>query len=196
MDQPRKSTKDKQLQATLYLKEVSSRMKDIIFELNTLHKTFSDKDSSIRQKTNVLASLKNVIIPFLTDASEKMISSSNVVAPISGTSFVHNMNETKRKNESRIECNKNIRKRKSSPLKRIEHAIQFRDINITPDNSYIKPVKKSRRLKLITLPTIVQKLPPPNEGKEYSPDEVVSILSPYPEKSTNKYQLIKHILKK
>ena len=58
MDQPRKSIKDKQLQATLYLKEVSSRMKDIIFELNTLHKTFSDKDSSIRQKTNVLASLK------------------------------------------------------------------------------------------------------------------------------------------
>ena len=32
---------------------------------------------------------------------KKMISSSNVVAPISGTSFVHNMNETKRKNESR-----------------------------------------------------------------------------------------------
>ena len=95
-------------------------MKDIIFELNTLHKTFSDNDSSIRQKTNVLASLKNVIIPFLTDASEKMISSSNVVASISGTSFVHNMNETKRKNESRIECYKHIRKRKSSPLKIIE----------------------------------------------------------------------------
>ena len=141
MNQPRKSIKDKQLQATLYLKEVSSRMKDIIFELNTLHKTFSDKDSSIRQKTNVLASLKNVIIPFLTDASEKIISSSNVVAPISGTSFVHNMNETKRKNESRIEYNENICKRKSSPLKRIEHAIQFRDIDITPDNSYIRPVK-------------------------------------------------------
>ena len=80
-------------------------------------------------------------------------------------------------------------------MKRIEHAIQFRDINITHDNSYIKPVKKSRRLKLNTLPTIVQKIPPPNEGKEYSPDEVVSILSPYPEQSTNKYQLIKHILK-
>ena len=58
MDQPRKSIKNKQLQATLYLKGVSSRMKDIITELNTLHKTFSDKDSSIRQRTNIIASLK------------------------------------------------------------------------------------------------------------------------------------------
>ena len=98
MDQPRKSIKDKQLQATLYLEEVSSRMQDIITELNTLHKTFSDKYPSIRQKTNILASLKNTIIPLLTDATEKKLSSSNVVAPISGTSFVHNMNETKRKN--------------------------------------------------------------------------------------------------
>ena len=58
MDQPRKSIKDKQLQATLYLKEGSSRMKDIITELNTLHKTFRDKDLSIRQRTNIIASLK------------------------------------------------------------------------------------------------------------------------------------------
>ena len=73
-------------------------------------------------------------------------------------------------------------------MKRIEQAIQFRDIDIPPDNSHIRPVKKSRRLaKLNTLLSIVQKSPPPNEGKECSPDEVVSILNPYPEKSTNKF---------
>ena len=168
MDQPRKSIKDKQLQGALYLEEESSLMKDMITEFNTLHKMFSDKYPYICQKTNILTSLKNVIIPFLTNASEKKISSSNVVTPISGTSFVHNMNETKRKNESIIECNEHIYKRKSPPLKIIEHTIQFRDIDITPDNSHIRPVKKSRRLaKLKTLPSIVQRSPPPNEGKGY-----------------------------
>ena len=42
-DSPSLSSKDRQLRATMYLKEVASRMRDVLIELKELHRIFQQK---------------------------------------------------------------------------------------------------------------------------------------------------------
>ena len=84
-DKHRQSIKNKQLAATLHLKDIYFRMEDVV------------PDSFTRLKNKALLSLENVIVPFLENSLEKMVCSSNIVIPISGTSFIHRSNEVKRR---------------------------------------------------------------------------------------------------
>ena len=80
---PTHSVQDKKLAASVYLKEVSSRIHDVAKELSTLHGLFTpvQKDLS-RDHRSALTSLKRTIIPFLEESSSKMSASALVVSPI------------------------------------------------------------------------------------------------------------------
>ena len=65
--------KDKQLRSTLYLREFSSRLLDVTTELNHIIALFGDKSMLNHDQISALKSLRNTIIPFLSNASKKLI---------------------------------------------------------------------------------------------------------------------------
>ena len=117
---------DKQLKATLDLKEISARLLDVVNELKTCCSLFSKDSMDVltRPQKSFIASLKSTIIPFIAHASNEILLSSKVLAPICSTQYVHNSDEAKRKRKAIDDIeNSNTKKRKSESLKRIEHAI-------------------------------------------------------------------------
>ena len=89
-DSPSLSLKDKQLNAAMFLKELSARMDDISSKLNILYELFDSSDGMTRGQTSVLTSLRQTIIPFVEGSAVKLKEVSSVLSPISGLNYVHN----------------------------------------------------------------------------------------------------------
>ena len=97
--------------------------------------------------------------------------------------------------ELRIDV-KQSRARTSSPLKRIDNASKtpFTDLtNSTNKNKSIKThhIKPKNRFQL---PTVTSNLPKPSNGIEYTPPEVIAIISPFPRNSNARSKIIKHFI--
>ena len=202
-DSPSLSIKDKQLKATLYFKEVAERLKDVIAELKDFHSVFLGNENNNRNQTLALTSLRKTIIPFLEASSKNIRDASKTVSPIGGTEYVHNRNETKRKRDAkkkRDETNElqpRNHEKKNETLLRIEHATHR--TSLCPIVNTVRPdpvVLGTRRVRRkCTLPTIMSTVPPPLDKGEYTPAEIVSILSRMPKGSPNKSKLIDHLVK-
>ena len=78
---------DKQLKATLDLKEIATRLLDVVNELKAHCSLFSEDSMDVltRPQTYFITSLKSMIIPFIAHASNEISSKSKVLAPISST---------------------------------------------------------------------------------------------------------------
>ena len=75
-DSPSLSVKDKQLNSTFYLKEVSERLKDVTVELKKIIILFDIIENLSRNQTLALTALRKTIILFL-DKSTKNIKSAS-----------------------------------------------------------------------------------------------------------------------
>ena len=114
------SAVDKQVKATMLMKELLARIADVSSELKKLHEVFIESDNLSRDQKCILRSLKLTIIPFLLESSTKLIDASKVVAPISGLDYVHRRDESKRNRIIHDDGSLIKKCRKSSPLKRIK----------------------------------------------------------------------------
>ena len=173
---------DKQLKATLDLKEISARLLDVVNELKTCCSLFSKDSMDVltRPQKSFIASLKSTIIPFIAHASNEISLSSKVLAPICSTQYVHNSDEAKRKRKAIDDIeNSNTKKRKSESLKRIEHTIMSRTalMPITNGCSQRKAHHRAAKTnKSKQLPTRAQALlPKPLNGKQFTPEEFISM---------------------
>ena len=99
--------------------------------------------------------------------------------------------------KSETELNKNWGKqRKSSSLKRIEHAVaktspQRVSLNV---NGPIRKTTRASQLPKI-LPNLISYLPQPSNGIYYSPLEVISIISPLPKHLKSRFKIVNIIIK-
>ena len=76
------STKDKEMNSTLNLKETSARLFDLHEELSRLHSIICDESISTRKKPSAFVSLGKTIIPFVKVTSIKLLEASKIVSPI------------------------------------------------------------------------------------------------------------------
>ena len=145
-----------------------------------------------------MSSVAKTIIPFLDESASRITTASKILAPIGGTEYVHRMNESKRKNNARLSLTKN-KSRKRIFFKRIEQATHARR---TPPRAITKvarliPVTRSKKISkhpMASLPTIFSNAPPPVNSFEYQPKEMLSILTPLPDGSSTRSNLIKHFV--
>ena len=201
-DSPSLSSRDKQLNAAMFLKELSARTADIVIELSSLHKSFSESDNLSRDQKSMLKSLQQTIIPFMSASGPKLHQASKILSPISGLDYVHKREESKRKKDAQNEISTIKKTRKSSPLKRIElatHAAASNPVSI--------PITRQKTKKLTSvLPktppkpssssttVITHTLSPPSNNLQYKPLEVIQLLS-HPSGSKARHDMLKHLLK-
>ena len=108
-------------------------------------------------------------MPFISDTSGAIFWASTILAPVSSTSYIHNYDEMKRRKEAKDEANvkNNNRKRKYSPMKRLEIASRTLFLDISNQKTPSAPLKKcgtsTRPVKNI-LSITLSHLPPPNQG--------------------------------
>ena len=84
------STKDNQLNSCLLLKDIVCRQEDAYREVVRLYDVFVTSEHQTREQKRVLTSLKHSIIPFLKSSSVQIMEASSKLAPIPGSSYVHN----------------------------------------------------------------------------------------------------------
>ena len=68
-----------------------------------------------REKQSLLSELKRTIIPFLENTSIKIINNADCLAPISGTKYVHTIQENKRKRTTEMSTTKKTHSFKNDP---------------------------------------------------------------------------------
>ena len=183
------STKDNQLNSCLLLKDIACRQEDAYREILRLYDVFAASEHQTREQKRVLTSLKHSIIPYLKSSSIQIMEASSKLAPIPGSSYVHIRNEAEKRRLERNELPSN-RDIKPSPLKRIDlfnaHRVPLKQIDNLP-----RPQKKVRHQpKRKSLPSIASSIPEPANKRQYTPKEVCTILSPFPENSKVRSKLI------
>ena len=198
--------KDKQLNSSLFLRELAERLVDVKVELTTLLSIFNDFKKLDRNQKTCLNQIRTVIIPFLDESAANVRKSSALLSHIAGTAYAHKINEKKRKDVVRDEINlhkKFGKMKKSSPIKRIEHCKKaLSDVSDTmpmKQPTKLKPTMKTRDIRpknLFNLPTITSNLKPPADGNECKPREMVNLISACPKNSSSRGIIIKHILEK
>ena len=197
-DSPSLSKKDKQLKSTLYLKEMSERLVDVRTELIESHRAFSKIERLTRNEKKKLTALKRTIIPFLEESSMHIRSASKTIAPIGGLEYVHNRDETDRKQIAQLDKTSSDKNSiKSIALLRLEHASYSRT-PLRPIVNTVRPDPVPHRLKKkrkCNLPTIMSSVRPPLDNIQYKPMEVICILSRIPKGSSNRCNLIKYFVK-
>ena len=77
----KQSSEDKQLSSYLAFKKISARLSNISTKLTELPSLLSNLSMSQYQKASALSSLKQTIIPFITDAFVRISASSKAFAP-------------------------------------------------------------------------------------------------------------------
>jgi hypothetical protein len=87
---------------------MSKRMTDVAKELKVHHGIMSDSDSSVREKKSSLVTLDTVLIPAINMSVESLHLASNDIAPIGGTTWVHNLKENGQGKSSPIDRIKNV----------------------------------------------------------------------------------------
>ena len=137
MDPPpqRQSKDDKQLGAVLNLYDISARLSDATLVLKEIHSVFSQDGSSDRSKESALRDIKKNLIPLLKHASDTVLISAPLVAPIASTKYVHERLEIQKKQSAAAEVtptdNPQWRRqtidRKSQPLRRIENTLAMKE---------------------------------------------------------------------
>ena len=127
--------------------------------------------------------MKRTIIPFLEYTSIKIISNTDYLSLIPGTKYVHTIQENKRKRTTEMSTTK-----KRIPLRMIQNSMNIPCLNT--DNTFGKRKVKKRTI----LPTII--LPLPLNKKVYTKAEIITILSPYKDRSPTKVKLMDEILTK
>ena len=179
-------------------------MTDVSVELQGMYDALSDISDLSRKQKSALTILQKTIIPFVSESSYQIDMSAKILAPISGTNYVHRRNEVNRKNDAAINIHDDTSTKKSLQLKRIEQANSNRTplrliTNTVRDSTNksptsLRPVRKSQ-WKKISLPTITSSLPPPLDKMQYQPMEVISILSKIEEGSPIRFHIISHMIK-
>ena len=117
------STKDKEMNSTLNLKETSARLFDLHEELSRLHSIICDESISTRKKPSAFVSLGKTIIPFVKVTSIKLLQASKIVSPIPSLKYVHKRDKIKRKKVAGIISESNLLNKKSLPLIRTEKSL-------------------------------------------------------------------------
>ena len=69
---PSLSLKDKQLKATIFIKELLAHMDDMSSELNILYDLFASSDGMTRGQTLILRSLRQTIISFVKGSAANL----------------------------------------------------------------------------------------------------------------------------
>ena len=137
---PSMSTKDKQFNYCLILKQIGSRLSDVHYEIESLYDVLIASESRSQEEKKMLSNLRLSILPFLLKASKQTFDASTILSPIASTNYVHKRAESERRRLANNEADNISRKAmKSSPLKRIDL------INSNPD-----PVQKPNPLQDIT----------------------------------------------
>ena len=163
-DSPSLTVKDKQLKATLYLKEASERLNDVATELTALDCNLNPESVNLdRTQRSYLFTLRKTLIPFIQSSARNIRDASKTVTPIGGTEYLHNRNEVTRKQTAAHDAvateNVDNRYKKSLQLLRIEKANHRRTplqpiINTVRPNPYTSRNGKRKR----NLPTIHRKV--------------------------------------
>ena len=92
------TTKDKQMNSTLYLKETSARLFGVHEELSRLHSICCDESISTRNKISALLFLGKTIIPFVKETSIKLSEASKFFLLFPAWNmYIRNMKPNKKK---------------------------------------------------------------------------------------------------
>lgn len=104
----RTSTVKRKVDEILYPFDILIRILDVVSELTIHHiiLTLDKEATSKRDKTRNFQSLRHNIIHYLESTSKKVMDAANVLAPISGASYFHRVQEIARKRKLLNDKNK------------------------------------------------------------------------------------------
>ena len=83
----------KKVSETLLSHKMSLRMGDVDGKLLSLYNIITDKIQFEHQKKQYLKILNHTIFPYIRDFLDILSSSTNLLAPITGTNYVNTINE-------------------------------------------------------------------------------------------------------
>ena len=113
--------KDRQFDEFLHLYDLSGRLKDVSHELGKLPELFSNYEDLSAAQKRFIKSTKTTMIPFLDEASERIVKASTLLCPIPGSKYAHAIKETDKKQQPSPPMTlKQTKSCISSPLRRIE----------------------------------------------------------------------------
>ena len=145
-----------------------------------------------------MSSVAKTIIPFLDESASRITTASKILAPIGETEYIHRMNESKRKNNARLSLTKNKSRKRISlkQRKQATHAQQTspRTITKVARSTPVARSKKISKYPMASLPTIISNVPPSVNSFQYQPKEMLPILTPLPDRSSTRSNLIKHFV--
>ena len=188
------SSNDRKLRASVKMKEHASRLKDLACMLNS---TIDDNIiGNSRKERSIKKNIKDTFIPYLEQASLLCSSSANLLSPIPGINYLHNVNEANIRSEvKKHKCESKLNISKPSPQKRLELAVQKRPLQEIHPNTIPKRQCSTRKkvTRRNTLPTLASTLPKPRNGEYYLPKKVIQILQ-QKDPQISRTRIINHLL--
>jgi hypothetical protein len=173
-----RTTSDVNFEQAQHIYAVAMRITDAIGILEELCSAIGDLTSSWNKLLKKASFVKKFVIPLFLDTIITITAAANNLSPISGSKYVHQCNETKRKWE--IELSNNTTLTPGEEMI-VQHVKEIKHNNKMVD---VTPVAKQHRhstacvsptdtLDIVTLPT-------PTSGKAFNKIEVVNLMLKVP----------------
>jgi hypothetical protein len=173
-----RTTSDVNFKQTQHIYAIAAWITDAIGILEELWSAISERTSSRKKLLEKASFVKKFVIPLFLDATITITSAAKNLSPISGSKYVHQRNETKRKQENEVSNNTTLTPGEEMIVRYVK-AIKHNNkmVDVTP------AAKQHRRSTACVSPTDtfdIITLPAPTSGKTFNKIEVVNLMSKVP----------------